>query len=29
MNNDKLPRRTIWENIKGKLADGQEYWVVS
>lgn len=27
MNNDKLPRKTVWEDIKGKLADGQEYWV--
>jgi hypothetical protein len=27
MNNDKLPRKTVWEDIKGKLVDGQEYWV--
>ena len=27
MNNDKLPRKTVWEDIKGRLADGQEYWV--
>ena len=27
MNNDKLPRKTVWDDIKGSLVDGQEYWV--
>jgi hypothetical protein len=27
MNTSKTPRNTVWEDIKGTLADGQEYWV--
>lgn len=27
MDTNKTPRKTVWEDIKGTLADGQEYWV--
>ena len=27
MDTSKTPRKTVWEDIKGTLADGQEYWV--
>ena len=27
MDTSKTPRNTVWEDIKGTLADGQEYWV--